>query len=314
MPPRIEADETRTVLVEDDLGGSSGLASTESRDPDQAQMPAPYAFTNSTTHGMEVCYLALDRGNTARHVDDLRAFGFEISIYTSIAALRSSLSADASPLVALQAEAMTVHLAVAQLRLAFQGGGIVVIADFPDRLSRVGAILSGADSCVAAMPESRELMAALLASKRRLQVEDMQRKRDDTLSRPSCFTDDGARRALHRAGDMDAFGRWRLEDHGWVLVAPNGAKLELNHSERKIMAQFFSNPREPLTRLSQGASYDPESGRITRALDVTISRLKKKAAESAMRLPIRSIRGKGYVFVSNDPLDVSFRETHEIRS
>jgi len=314
MQPRIVGKEMKRIPEADCFSGSSLRESTGRQGADQAPLVAPYAFTNSTAHGMEVIYLALSPGNTARHADDLRAFGFEVAVYPSIAAVCAALPVDASPLIAVQAEASAIHLAVAQLRLAFRHAGIVVIADFPDRLSRVGAMLSGADSCVEAMPDSLELMAALLASKRRLQVEEARPKDDGGARRDAGRALDGGQAASRAAGEAAPTDRWHLENYGWVLVAPDGTRLELNHSERKIMAQFFNNPQEPLTRLSQGASYDPESGKIARGLDVAISRLRKKAAECAVRLPIRSIRGKGYVFVSNDPLDIELQKMKGARS
>jgi DNA-binding response OmpR family regulator len=41
--------------------------------------------------------------------------------------------------------------------------------------------------------------------------------------------------------------------------------------------------------------------RVSRNLDVAVSRLRKKAAEHSIRLPIKSIRGVGYVFVAEEP-------------
>ncbi|WP_158310063.1 winged helix-turn-helix domain-containing protein [Bordetella petrii] len=244
---------------------------------------------------LKVVYLTLSSDSTARHSDDLRAFGFEVSVYSSVAAMRSAISVHAPAIVALEAEPTTVHLAVAQLRLVLRRASIVVVSRFPDRLSRVGAMLSGADACVDAMPDSLELMAALLASKRRLQIEEELQSGVSSLINASAKPD-----APEGKSDVTVeFGpnaQWHLAENGWILVAPNGTRIDLNHSERKIMTWLLSNPKQPLTRVSQGASYDLHNGRITRRLDVAISRLRRKATAHSLRLPIRSIRGEGYVF------------------
>ncbi len=263
---------------------------------------APYTFASLAAHSgnLEVAYLALEPGNAARHADDLRAFGFTVSVYPSVTAACASLPPDTAILITLQAEGVNVHLAVAQLRLAFPRAGIIVIADALDRLSRVGAMLSGADACVEAMPESLELMAALLASKRRMQAEDVPQKNDavpHAMAQANRSQSDGTAEAALRPASAI---QWHLENNDRILVAPNGARMELNGSERKIMVQFLSSPKDPLTRIGQGASYDPHSGKITRGLDVAISRLRRKAAAHAIHLPIRSIRGQGYVFAGDE--------------
>ncbi|UYO93360.1 winged helix-turn-helix domain-containing protein [Pollutimonas sp. M17] len=268
-------------------------------------MLTPYAFASLTarSNGMEVVYLAHSPQHIAQYADELRAFGFNVLICSSIAAVRSCLAASAAPLIVLQATPATVHLAVAQLRVAFCRASIVVITDFPDRLSRAGALLSGADACVDAAPDSLELIAALLASLRRLRVEGKHRKVENIFHKEA-DVDPGERATAYKAVcETNPQGEWSLENDGWILEAPNGARMELNHSERNIMLRFFSHPKEPLTRASQDALYNPEGGRVTRSLDVAISRLRKKAAAHAIRLPIRSIRGEGYVFAAGELLN-----------
>lgn len=271
-----------------------------------------YAFASlaARSDGREVVYLSLSPGNTAQHADELQAFGFEVSVYPSVSAVRSSLSANAAPLIVLQAAPTMIHLAAAQLRLAFCRASIVVIADYPDRLSRVGAMLSGADACVDATPDSLELIAAVLASKRRLQIEGEHPAKSAASRKLAIAEPVDDWEAVKVAHKADSTPQWHLENDGWVLVTPNGMKMELSHSERKMMVQFINQPEEPITRISQGASHDPESGRVTRSLDVAISRLRRKAAAHSIRLPIRSIRGKGYVFVAGDPLDNNLGHTH----
>lgn len=251
----------------------------------------------------DVVYLALSHNSTALYADDLTAFGFTVRFFTSIASICATLAPGAAPLIALQATPHTIHLAVAKLRSVFRRAGIVVIADAPDRLTRTDIMLSGADACVESAPGSMELMAAILASRRRMEAE---RSRPEVQAQPAFQAQSDSRPALTPPAQEELLGQWHLVDKGWVLVAPNGARLEMTWSERQIIGHFLKKPDVPLTRESQGAIHDPITGQISRGIDVNISRLKKKAASKGMMLPIRSIRGTGYIFVSNDPLaDIS---------
>lgn len=265
------------------------------------RLAGSHSFMSKTAHfgGREIAYVTQCPGEVPRHAENLQAFGFSVCTYTSVVSACSASTAEYAQLIVLQTESVSLHLAVAQLRSAFCRAAIVVVADYSERLSRVSAMLSGADICVDNTPDSLELAAALLALERRLSIEELRSKNDKNVGA-------GVNNSVDRVGSESrpqASGHWHLRSHCWVLVAPNGTAIELSHAERRIMIAFSENPENPVTRTSQDAS--PEGGensKVGRGLDVTISRLRRKAAAHDLRLPIRTIWGGGYVFASDEAL------------
>ncbi len=97
----------------------------------------------------------------------------------------------------------------------------------------------------------------------------------------------------------DVNGNWQLIDRENRLVSPGGAALVLTPQEYQLVhilgrsaGEIFS--KEVLSDLLFQYEADPDIHRI----DVILSRLRKKAKEIGLNLPIRSIFGKGIVFVS----------------
>jgi len=196
-------------------------------------------------------------------------------------------------MIILQTAPEAVRLAAAKLRSVFRGSGIVVMMETHDSLARADAMLAGADVCVQAMPGSMELIAALLAIRRRI---DHEREKSDTIAQGfhSPFNASLSGMAPVHANE------WHLDKKGWELVSPHGTRMELTYSERAIMKHFLSRPHEPLTRESHGRTLNPANGKLARGLDVMISRLRRKAQSNGIWLPIRCVRGKGYEFAVTD--------------
>lgn len=92
---------------------------------------------------------------------------------------------------------------------------------------------------------------------------------------------------------------WRLHIAHWELLAPNGARMKLTHTEVSLLAALFEQPGQTLSRDSLLAQMrKPESLASLRNLDNTASRLRRKVhAACHCDLPLRSGYGKGYSFV-----------------
>ncbi|MFT3792812.1 MAG: response regulator transcription factor [Rudaea sp.] len=103
-----------------------------------------------------------------------------------------------------------------------------------------------------------------------------------------------------RADEVPA--RWRLSPEGWRLHAPDGRSLALNHSGRRLLARLFETPGELVTHdelvrtlVHAVEDFDPHR------LEMLIHRLRRKvAAELGRPLPLRSVRGQGYIFFVDD--------------
>jgi two-component system response regulator PhoP len=122
---------------------------------------------------------------------------------------------------------------------------------------------------------------------------------------------------------------WRLAQGDWMLCAPSGAQLKLTTNERSFMACLMAArdgvvSRDDLLRCIDGANagpgartglgtgmgmamgpgVDPDAGADPDArgaepkrLDVIASRLRRKATQAGMQLPLHAVRGSGYQFV-----------------
>lgn len=259
------------------------------------------AFMNVSERdvGVNVVFLSLGEIDSRRYVENLQVFGFSVSLRRSLSDVCASAPNESPALFVVQAPSAVIHVAVTQLRQAFRHAGIVGVIEFSDRLSRVALLMSGADSCVDCDPESWELLATLLACQRRVR----------SMRLPMPISREQHQAALYGEPKVqegivmpESERPWRLDDDGWSIVAPNGVKLQMNRPESDVMKFFFNHPREPVLRSDLNAFVGADSPALARDIDVVISRLRRKAAQLSLRLPIYSVRGTGYVFAVDEVL------------
>jgi len=161
--------------------------------------------------------------------------------------------------------------------------GIVAIGIDDQVETRMRCLQSGADVCVPAPVDFREVAAVLLALSRRL------------ASRPPEAV---APARLVAARPVVPVGRWELRNEDWSLVAPSGAILSLSESQRLVLRSLLATPGRAVQRavlLQQLARH----ANGARSIDVIINRLRKKAEHAGLNLPIRTVYGSGYMFVSD---------------
>ncbi|WNL42988.1 response regulator transcription factor [Halomonas sp. PAMB 3264] len=93
---------------------------------------------------------------------------------------------------------------------------------------------------------------------------------------------------------------WYISSAGDHLVAPNGPALPLSAKESELLDILVSSTHQIFTRQSLHDllfEYEPESE--LHRIDVILSRLRQKARRHGLSLPIRTIFGKGIVFVGD---------------
>ena len=149
--------------------------------------------------------------------------------------------------------------------------GIVVIGHGMSVDARLRCLQSGADACLPDPQDPRELVCLLLSLARRLPTE---------VNLPPT--------------EEPAVGKWELRDQGWTLLAPSGTTLSLSANERLVVAGRAVG-REALGNELQvdGAAIRSSSAR---SIDVIVSRLRRKAEQAGLILPIRTVYGSGYLF------------------
>ncbi|OZI38498.1 hypothetical protein CAL29_09355 [Bordetella genomosp. 10] len=95
---------------------------------------------------------------------------------------------------------------------------------------------------------------------------------------------------------------WRLSEEGWILVTPDGRKLQLGNAERALLLALARHPTRQMRRdeLVETINDTLESNHYnTAALSVMISRLRKKAVADGVDLPLHAVRGQGYALSSH---------------
>ena len=165
-------------------------------------------------------------------------------------------------------------------RLAPMGTPILMLSALDDVTDRIVGLEVGAWDYLTKPFEPRELLARIRA----------------LLRRP--LADRADRADPRRTGAGVTFAGWRLDGEERRLRDPSGRILVLTEGEHALLVAFASRPGRILTRdvlldLARGldtASYD-------RAIDIAVSRLRRKLAEADPAPLIETVRGVGYRFL-----------------
>jgi two-component system, OmpR family, response regulator PhoP len=185
---------------------------------------------------------------------------------------------------------MSVHkLDIVVLDIGLPGENGLEVASYLKQLSSVGIIMltgqlgrqvlvdgirGGADTFLTKPVDYDVLSAAVFSLHRRL-----------------------SGHALAGESILGSGGTWSLVDGGWTLRSPQLKTVTLNASERAILLELFAKSETPISRdllinalTDEPAEFDPHR------LEVLIHRLRTKVRSSlSASLPLRSIRGMGYV-------------------
>lgn len=174
-------------------------------------------------------------------------------------------------------------LLLRQLRSSFPDSIILAVGDFADTARRIHAYMAGADNCLCADAGPEELAVIL---------QGIRRKRPADFHGEAQASDDAFKLPQAQEGRQ---GVWELSDEGWILACADGSRLDLRKSERTLLQSFAHRDGMEIRR-SETISGGDGSSITGRSIDVVISRLKRRAQQQGVKLPIRSVRGRGYVF------------------
>ncbi|KZK75084.1 MAG: hypothetical protein A3K90_04525 [Pelodictyon luteolum] len=144
--------------------------------------------------------------------------------------------------------------------------------------SRIAAYRAGADTYLLKPVDTEELVATI----------------ESNLGRVGLHEGDGGSGSPRQPQTPRAAG-WRLLRIDSVLITPAGAKIKLSSREVDFLEILASASGTNISRQSliETLGYDP-AGSGSQALDVLIHRLRQKASESGSRLPVKTLRAKGY--------------------
>jgi DNA-binding response OmpR family regulator len=221
-------------------------------------------------------YLIEDQADLREElVVSLAAMGFDIKGYGDAAEFYRALVVERCDIAVIDVGLPGEDgYSVARHLRAAGGIGAVMLTARSSIDDRLRGLQDGADAYLVKPIDVRELAATLRAVARRLS--------------PAA------------AGGKPALG-WQLAEGGWILRDPEKRELSLTTAERAFLNCLFEHRGQPVTRdqLISALGGNPQSFDPHR-LDSLASRLRRKAAEVGINLPLRAVRNTGYAFSSID--------------
>ena len=158
---------------------------------------------------------------------------------------------------------------------------VIILSVIGEDIDRIVGLEMGADDYLAKPVNPRELLARIRSVLRRGE------------RGPATMTPIGKRQWLRFAG-------WRLDPIGRELIDPDNVMINLSDGEFRLLLALVEHARRVLTRdqlldLSRGANAE----HFDRAIDVQVSRLRKKLSRIGGEDLIRTVRNEGYMFVAD---------------
>jgi two-component system, OmpR family, response regulator len=209
--------------------------------------------------------------------DFLVQHGFGVAAVDSAAAMDRHLASAPVDLVVLDVMMPGEDGLSACRRVAANPSiGVIMLSAMGSDTDRIVGIEVGADDYLAKPCNPRELLARIRAVLRRRQA--------------------GADRA--QPGQSFEFAGWTLNPLRRELAAPSGAILKLTEGEFTLLRVLVEHSQRILTR-DQLLDYarGPQSEAFDRAIDVQISRLRRKLSVDGGEEIIRTVRNEGYMLV-----------------
>lgn len=233
---------------------------------------------------LDLIVFAPDAGQRVRRSEELAEMGFSPRPCEDSNGLFRLFQARRTPLLVMQAEFTDLCMAVAGLRAMDTTAGIVAISAFDTPENRILGLHCGADACFSPDVATGEIAAALQALVRRVPTA-ASRRAPEADPRPALA-----------APPAEPTGKWQFLDAAWTLVSPHGTRLALTQAEREFLLKLTASPDKRMPR-GDPPGIDPHSGRESvRRTDVVVSRLRRKAQDVDVELPIRTVWGWGYAF------------------
>jgi two-component system, OmpR family, response regulator len=201
--------------------------------------------------------------------DYLASHGMSVAVAGDAKAMDAYLTAQTFDLVVLDLMMPGEDgLSVLRRMQTAERPAIIMLSAMGDDSDRIIGLEVGADDYLAKPCNPRELLARVRAVLRRREGRD--------------------------AGQVRTFGAWTLDLIGRTVAQSGCEPAPLTGAEFQILNALLDRPQRVLSRdqlidFAKGS----ESDVYDRAIDVTISRLRKKLGEGD---PIRTMRGEGYMF------------------
>ncbi|MGI1322818.1 response regulator transcription factor [Klebsiella quasipneumoniae subsp. similipneumoniae] len=163
--------------------------------------------------------------------------------------------------------------------------GLVVVSARGQQQDKLQALSLGADAYLIKPVNFAHLAETLTALGARLQQDRPAPQQPEMAS------------AAPTPAPAPATGLWRL--HEDKLISPDARTLELTQQEYRLVELLMRNRNEVCSKLDLHAClFAHENEPDLHRIDVVVSRLRHKARQQGIHLPVRAIFGKGLAFIS----------------
>lgn len=153
------------------------------------------------------------------------------------------------------------------------GPEIIMLSALGEETDRILGLEGGAGHYLSKPCSAREILATVRAALRRR----------GTIAAPNT--------------EVFAFEGWRIDLGSHELFDPHGVLVGLTDGEFAVLRVFIERPRRVLSReVLLQAARGPDSDAYDRAIDVQVSRLRRKLRAGGDDI-IRTVRNEGYLFV-----------------
>jgi two-component system OmpR family response regulator len=228
----------------------------------------------------------------------LATHGYVVDTAADGAAMRAALAAQDYALVVLDVM-MPGEDGLSILRSLDRATApaIIILSVIGEEVDRIVGLEMGADDYVAKPANPRELLARVRSVLRRHGERGGERGGERIGGRP------GASPAAPPARPLQRFAGWRLDGQARQLFDPDDVVINLSDGEFRLLMTLVGHPRRVLTRdFLLDHARGPNAEHFDRAIDVQVSRLRRKLARSDGRGGddlIRTVRNEGYMFAAD---------------
>jgi two-component system OmpR family response regulator len=164
-------------------------------------------------------------------------------------------------------------LSICRRIAASDGPDVILLSALNEEHDRIVGLEVGAGHYLAKPCSPREIVATVRAALRR-------RSREQKAPRHGSL----------------GFAGWRIDIDSHQLFDPEGVLVDLTDGEFAVLRAFVERPRRVLSReMLLETARGPETDSFDRAIDVQVSRLRRKLNGNRDDL-IRTVRNEGYLF------------------
>lgn len=220
--------------------------------------------------------------------------GYQTATASDPTEMRTLLAGDRFDLIVLDVMMPKEDGLTALRQLDAGAPPVIMLSAVGDDVDRIVGLELGADDYLAKPCNPRELLARIRTVLRR-------RAGNDVIAPGALATHPGAPDTSASdpgSGDFLLFAGWRMDIGMRMLFDPSGAPVGLTDGEFRLIRAFAEHPRRVLTRDQLlDWSRGEDSDHYDRAIDVQLSRLRRKLAREGSDELIRTVRNEGYLFV-----------------